>query len=476
MAGNFQHLIAGSAAFGLGSWPVLAPSGSYSGMAWLGNACTALASTAACFALFACSTNDDDAALSKLSEEDDGLTTAPPPSENGPKLGSIANLTPIHERPRAASAEIGYLHAGARIARSNEPVKKTKQCPNGYFSVFPRGFVCLDQGATLDLRHPTLTAMAIQPSLDQPLPYTYARTRTETSLLERDPGQADAVRETRKLAKGTGLAVVGSWSARVSGGEPERLGLLANGRFVRAEDLSAANPSSFEGHSNREQPLRVAFVVKRGVRGWKLGELPEKGDLLDYHSRITLTGKNKTIDGVKYFQAGDALWVRHQDVTSPVMRFQFPEFVRDGVRWIDVSVLTGLVVLYEGKQPVFVTLGSVGRDRLGDPAAIDHPQAVSKLGTFEVTAKHITYLAAEPDRAGERYPVFDLPWVLELSSGQLIYGSYVHDRFGIEYGPGDITLSPADARRVFDFATPVLPAGWHGARAHGEKTFVVVRK
>ena len=445
-------------------------------MAWLGSARTALASVASCIALFACSTNGDDAALSKLSEEDDGLTSLPPPPENGPKLGSIANLTPIRERPRTASPEIGYLHAGARIARSEEPVKKTKQCPNGYFSVFPRGFVCLDQGATLDLRHPTLTAMAIQPSLDQPLPYTYARTRAETPLLEREPSQADAVREIRKLPKGTGLAVVGSWSARISGGEPERLGLLANGRFVRAEDLSAANPSSFEGNANAEQPLRVAFVVKRGVRGWKLDELPEKRDLLDYHARLPLTGKSRSIDGTKYFEAGDALWVRHQDVSSPVMRFQFPDFVKDGVRWIDISVIAGMLVLYEGKRPLFSTLVSVGRDRLGDPSAIDRPQAVSKLGTFEVAAKHITYLAAEPDRAGERYPVFDLPWVLELSSGQLIYGSYVHDRFGIEYGPGDITLSPADARRVFEFATPALPSGWHGARAHGEKTFVVVRK
>ena len=445
-------------------------------MAWLENPHTVLASAVAGLLLAACSTTGDEAALSKLSEEDDGLSSAPPPPENGPKLGSIANLTPIRERPRAASAEIGYLHAGARIARSNEPVKKTKQCPNGYFSVFPRGFVCLDQGATLDLRHPTLTAMAIQPSLDQPLPYTYARTRAETPLLERDLAHADAVQETRRLPKGTGIAVVGSWTARISGGEPERLGLLVNGRFVKAEDLSAATPSSFEGHADREQPLRVAFVVKRGVRSWRLGELPEKRELLDYHTRLPLTGKNKVIDGVKYFEAGEALWVRHQDVTSPVMRFQFPDFVRDDVRWIDVSVMTGLVVLYEGKRPVFVTVGSVGRDRLGDPSVVDHPQAVSKLGTFEVVAKHITHIAAEPERAGERFPVFDLPWVLELSSGQLVYGAYVHDRFGIEYGPGDITLSPADARRVFEFATPALPAGWHGVRAQGPKTFVVVRK
>jgi hypothetical protein len=445
-------------------------------MAWLGTACTALAGLAVCFGALACSTSGDDAALSKLAEDEDSGALPPPPPENGPKLGSIANLTPIRERPRANSAELGYLHAGARIARSNDPVKKTKQCPNGYYAVYPRGFICLDQGATLDLRHPTLTAMAIQPSLDQPLPYTYARTRGETPLLERDPERPDAVREIRKLARGAGLAVVGSWSAKISGPEPERLGLLPNGRFVRAEDLTASSPSSFEGLVVDEGALRVAFVVKRGVRGWKLQDLPEKQDLLNFHARIPLAGRSRTIDGVKYFEAGDALWVRHQDATVVHARTQFPDFVREGVRWLDVSVIAGTLVLYEGKRAVFATLVSVGRDRLGDPSALDRPQAVSKLGTFEVTAKHITHLSAEPERPGERYPVYDLPWVLELSSGQLIYGAYFHDRFGIEYGPGDLTLSPADARRVFEFATPALPSGWHGVRASGEKTFVVVRK
>jgi hypothetical protein len=444
-------------------------------MARLGIARFALACAAACLGALACSTSGDDAALSKLSEEDDG-PSVPAPPESGPKLGSIANLTPIRERPRAGAAEIGYLHAGARIARSTDPVKKTKQCPNGYYAVFPRGFICLDQGATLDLRHPTLTAMAIQPSLDQALPYTYARTRAETALLERDPSQADAVKELRKLPKGTGLAVVGSWTARQSGGEPERLGLLPNGRFVRAEDLTAATPSPFEGQAVGNDALRVAFVVKRGVRGWKLDELPEKQDLLDYHAKIPLGTKSRTVDGTKYFDAGSSLWLRHQDVTTVFARSQFPDFVKDGVRWIDVSVITGALVLYEGKRPVFATLASVGRDRLGDPSVIDHPQAVTKTGTFEVVAKHVTFLAAEPERAGERFPVYDLPWVLELSSGQLLYGSYVHDRFGIEYGPGDVTVSPSDARRVFDFATPSLPSGWHGVRANGEKTFVVIRK
>jgi hypothetical protein len=86
-------------------------------------------------------------------------------------------------------------------------------------------------------------------------------------------------------------------------------------------------------------------------------------------------------------------------------------------------------------------------------------------------------LGAAPERAGERYALFDLPWVLELSSGQLLYAGYWHDRFGIEHGPGDVTLAPEDAQRLFDWATPALPKAWHSVLAEGsDKTLVLVHK
>lgn len=420
----------------------------------------------ALFCLLSCSTNGGEPPLGKLADDAELLSFEPPP-EDGPKLGAIANVTPVLERPTRTAREIGYLHAGARVTRSAEPITKSKDCPDGYYAVYPRGVVCLNQGATLDLRHPTLAAMAIQPSLDEPLPYAYARATADTPLFERDPAQSDAVRALGRLEKGAGMAVVGSWTARVPDGGPERLALLPNGRFVRAADLGAARLPELSGEAADGDRLAVAFVVKRGVATFRLGDEPERVSLLDYHAKLPLSGRSREAAGATFLETTNALWVRKQDVTSVVARKDFPEVARKGRRWIDVSVGSGTLVLYDGTRPVFATLVATARP--------DGKAENGRFGTFEVLAKHVTHLRADPERAGERFPVLDLPWVLELSSGQLVYGAYFHDRFGVGQASRDFALSPADARRVFEFARPELPSGWHAVRADGERTLVVVR-
>lgn len=425
-----------------------------------------------------CNGRSSDSALSK-SEDEKAIPNVPPPPENGPKLGSIANITPILERPTNSARTIGTLHAGALIARSATAVRKSKDCEGGYYAIFPRGYVCMNQGATLELSHPTLAAMAIQPARDQALPYTYGRARIESALFERDASHDDAVREVQKLPRGSAMAIVGSWQARIEGGEPERLGLLTNGRFARARDLEAARGSTFSGYELADgRELPVGFVVKRGVSLFKPdGERFSKAEPLDYHATVPLSGRFRTVSGTKLWASENERWAREQDVTIVHKRTRFPDFVRDGQRWLDISVILGTVVAYEGKKPIFVSLVSTGRDRLGDASVSDGQNAVTKLGTFEVVAKHVTLLGAAPERAGERYALFDLPWVLELSSGQALHGSYWHDRFGIEHGPGDITLSPEDAHRLFDWATPTLPKAWHSVVADSnDKTFVLVHK
>ncbi|MGC4090974.1 MAG: L,D-transpeptidase [Polyangiaceae bacterium] len=413
--------------------------------------------------------------LSKV-DADESIPQVTPPAENGPKLGAIANATPVLERPTANARWLGALHAGALVARSGTALRKSKDCDSGYYPVFPRGVVCLNQGATLDLAHPTLSAMAIQPTLDQSLPYTYARVRKDSALYERDPGRGDGVREAQKLPRGSLMAVVGSWSARIGDGDAERFGLLTNGRFVRASELEAAHGSNFSGYSiDAEHELPVAFVVKRGVSNFKPdGDHFSKNEPLEFHQTLSLSGRFRSVSGTKLWSIDDKHWVREQDVTIVHKRSRFPDFVRDGQRWFDVGVILGTLVAYEGKKPIFATLVSTGRDRVNENAG-DTP-AITKLGTFEVVNKHVTMLSAPPERAGENYQVYDLPWVIELSSGQALYGAYWHDRFGIERGPGDVALSPSDARRVFDFATPELPKGWHAAAAGAEKTLVVIHK
>jgi hypothetical protein len=184
------------------------------------------------------------------------------------------------------------------------------------------------------------------------------------------------------------------------------------------------------------------------------------------------------VGDVKYWAvAGErdrdhAEWVRHRDVVVVQERNAFPDFAQGSQRWLDLSVVTGVFTLYEGKRPLFVTLASVNRDA--------HTSDAEKwLGTFEVTGKEITLATRDAHSFNENFEIFDAPWGLTLSSGMLLYGAYWHDRFGVDHGPGAIELSPADAERVYQWVTPQIPDGWHGLVAPpggADKTRIVIRK
>ncbi len=440
--------------------------------------------------LLGCSGSDKDPKLSKQ-DATDAIPNVPMPAESNPPIASIADMTPVLDRPARNGKMIGYLHAGSRVPRAVDAFSK-QDCPGGWFPVRPAGFVCAGDSATIDLSHPTLQAMAIQPSLDQPLPYTYARTRGETGLFEHEPKRDAAVREVGKLKKRASMAVVGSWNAALPGGASERLALLTSGKFVRAADLEALDPSPFAGAVlGTDLKLPLAWIVKRGVRAWKLdGTATKKGDVLDYHARLELTGRFRTADGEKYWAVADGRWVRHKDVTLALARSKFPDFVKPDTRWIDISIITGVLIAYEGKKAVLATLVSVARPIEADPmlaeltpasvpASPPPPAGPNALGTFEIRAKHVTLVGANPREAGEGFELFDLPWVMELSSGRKLYGAYWHDRFGVEHGNGAVEVAPGDAARLFSWVTPALPSGFHGFSPSAIKdgvTYVVVRK
>ncbi|MFO0566629.1 MAG: L,D-transpeptidase [Polyangiaceae bacterium] len=416
--------------------------------------------------------NDDLPALAKNEEVE--VPSVPVPPANGPKLGAIAEVTPVMDRPSTTGKQIGYLHAGALVPRAEKPYT-TDRCPGGWYPIRPAGFVCVGEGATLDLKHPTLAAMAQAPKMDQPAPFVYGRMKNESPLLERDGSKENAVKEVGKLRRRSIVAVVGSWNAVDPEGKMQRLALTPSGQFVKASDLEPVQGSEFKGvELGDKAELPVGFVVRRGVKAWAVekGEA-EKVDNLEFHQILSLTGKFRTVGPLKYWAMADGRFARHRDVLVVRKRNSWPDFAQGDQKWIDVSVVTNTVVLYEGKKPVFVTLGSTGRDRLGDPKTT----ASTAQGAFEVVTKHVTASKFNPKGMEELFDVHDAPWALELTSGQLVVGAPWHDRFGIENGQGQIQLSPADALRVWHWADPAIPDGWHGVSAQADKkVYVVVRK
>lgn len=407
--------------------------------------------------------------LSRLTEEEEAPPDLGSVEDENLRLGALADQTPIYSRPRKTARPLGFLHAGATVARSEKSFENN-DCTEGWYAIAPRGYVCTEKAATLELQHPTLLAMALQPALENPLPYVYARTTQVTSSFKRNQ-DSSAVEMEGRLGKGTVLAIVGSWTAPDESKEPQFLGLRMNGLFVRAEDLQEALGSSFVGQElNEEQKLPLAYVVRRGVRYWSLdGSSATKKSEIAYHTQIPLTGRYRTVEEERFWATSSDLWVRHRDVTVVQQRHEFPEFAQEGRKWIDVSVITGTFVAYEGQTPVYASLLSVGRDRLGDPKTT----AATELGTHTVLSKQITRRSLpSPDE-----PLHDAPWAFELSSGQWLYASPRHNRFGIEHTEGDLEVSPADGHWLFHWLGEELPAGWHGMNiTEAEPPLVHVRK
>lgn len=381
------------------------------------------------------------------------------------KLGAVVDWAPIYAAAHKKAPILGYLHAGELLPRS-ENSHENDQCIRGWFQVAPRGYMCAEKSVTEDLSHPTLKAMGLTANLGAQLPYTYARTSKVTALFNRN--DAAGVELSGRLAKSTTMAVVGSWTAPDETNEPQRLGLLMDGHFVRADDLKPAETSSFVGVKlDSETNLPLAFVVRRGVRSWKMdGSNAIKTAELGYHERLDLTGRYRTVVGERFWAAKDGRWVRHQDVTVIRRRHQLPEFANEGQKWIDISIITGTAVAYEGSVPVFATLVSVGRDRIGDPKT----SASTAQGTFRVVKKQITQRVSESNDV----PLHDAPWALELESGQWLYAAPHHDRFGIEHTDGNVEVSPHDGHFLWTWSTPTMPAGWHGMVVDPAETSTIV--
>ncbi len=96
--------------------------------------------------------------------------------EGGPKLGAVQFVVTIRERPDPRSPQLGYLRVGQVVTRAEKPAA-FDACQGGYYHVLPRGYVCADEGATVDMNHPLIRANLRLPDRTKPLPYAYAFVR-----------------------------------------------------------------------------------------------------------------------------------------------------------------------------------------------------------------------------------------------------------------------------------------------------------
>ena len=404
----------------------------------------------------------------------------PPPPPDKPLLGITAFVATVYAEPRDTSKKLGYLRVGAKVARAAEPAGKSN-CPGGWYEIYPKGFVCVGEEATLDLESPILKAAAKRPNLKTALPYRYAFVRAVLPLYLRAPTAEEQLKSEFKLKehldwykeneasvnqvvlgapdvpiddrgvpipgkrlgemglgknsqevglgvllggesdndpipfwleggkrlipnisdfkvpeyavfadrarRHTGLALIGSFHA----GEEafsRRFAITTDLRLAPHTKIKPDMGSPWHGLELTDQfTLPIGFIRSQGAKAYKVskGKAIAAGDA-EFRSVHALAGTMKIVEGVKYFRTKDNYWLSELDVGLAVPPASWPEDAEKGKKWIEISIKSQTLVLWEGKRPIYATLVSTGQAGLDDPKKT----TATVRGVFKIRNKHIT--------------------------------------------------------------------------------------
>lgn len=253
--------------------------------------------------------------------------------------------------------------------------------------------------------------------------------------------------------------------------EGRRYNVSTDLRVMPADRFRPIRGSDFHGYRiGKDIEFPFALVRRPGGKKhrWDGKKLVDAGDL-EWRSAVALTGKQKIVGGKLHYETKDGFWIddRHAGRVDPAKKM--PAWGKNGEKWIDVNITKQVLVAYEGTNAVYATLVSSGEAGLGDPET----SKSTKRGIFRIHTKYVS-ITMDSDIVGEEFELRDVPYVQYFENGYALHGAYWHDGFGRPKSHGCINLSPEDARRLFFWTEPQVPAGWHGAARSLTGTVVFV--
>ena len=209
----------------------------------------------------------------------------------------------------------------------------------------------------------------------------------------------------------------------------------------------------------------VAFVNHGFARKLEISEDQKKisgGAELPKRSAVLLDGRVAVVSGVTYHHTAAGFYVRMMDLN--VAHPAFPADLRPDEKWIDVDLTRQALVAFEGTRPVFATLISSGRRNPQDKER-DFP---TPTGSYRIHEKHVTTTMDGDVASDGPYSIEDVPWVMYFQGSYALHAAFWHDAFGNKRSHGCVNMAPEDARTLFAWTDPPLPAGWHGVFARDD--------
>ena len=329
----------------------------------------------------------------------------------------------VRLRPEESAPQIGLLRAGARLTVSG--------CVPDCASKEAWALLGSDGAVRLSsLRQATESeAPAVTISADR---LWYGRARSRAPRIYQTPDlraphihHPEVPLEMALLPDETLRA--SGWFERVEGG------------YVQVKGVSFLEVSRFSGQASPTLPL--VFILKP-LPSTRSGDPGAHG--LQRYDRVPLVRmeRSRIVTDGGTFPRGSA---------AVVLLQARPAAIPAGSKWVAVDLAAQTLTAYEGDTPVYATLVSSGKSKDGKRTL---------TGLYRVQHKLLySDMHGEPN---DPYTVERVPYTQYFDRSEGLHGTYWHDGFGARASHGCVNLSIADAKWIFDWSPPPLPAEWDG--------------
>ncbi|MCD6498483.1 MAG: L,D-transpeptidase [Deltaproteobacteria bacterium] len=396
-----------------------------------------------------------------------------------------ARKTYVRKTPSRTASRLGVVVRGTRLRVAGKVW--TAGCQGPWYRLAASGYICSEQ-ARLTTRPPGGVAQPVVPR-GQRLPYQYVLAGQDGAGEYANQEDAEADMPIDDLAPGFGRTVVKR--VRI---DDVRLWRTTRKTYLLTQDVFRIRGSRLHGERvTAKTALPIAFVTARRANLWThacssghrrhcrsgrgavcRGRIRARLRILarwkrydrcsvvavlcappDKWSQRT-TGRSGTVRRRSAERLGwRRTWLRctnggilRSRMVRIASRSAKPAAVPDHGFWVDIDLSEQTLVAYHGSVPVYATLVSAGRNHR------------TPTGLYRVWAKLAATDMTSPPDSEHRYSMWDVPWTMYFRKGLALHGAYWHDQFGNPHSHGCVNLSPADARWLFDWAPPKLPAGW----------------
>lgn len=365
---------------------------------------------------------------------------------------------PIFSYPSSKPRMVGYVRRDTFVPAKR--VYSRKGCKGGHwYRVKGGGYICSKEGFVVSSERKRWPGSWVAPRISQLVPFRYIKADPNAVRLYRPPRASEwekieAAGPEDELPDVVELRMKGDYLLAINRAEQhhqQRFLRTVRGRYIHQSAVAKKfdTPAMRGEHLTDKRRLPLAFVFGADrpllrLRGKKL----VRAGIARKHARFSVA-RVVEVDGTRYVRSSRGLLLP-RDQVRVAKRISPPAGIGAKERWIHIDLAQQVLVAYRGKRPVFATLVSSGKKGFDTPT-----------GLYRIHHKHISTTMKGSSEEEGVYEVEEVPWALYYHEGYAIHGAYWHNRFGQTKSHGCTNVAPADARWLFFWTQPAVPAGWH---------------